>query len=319
MIYINGTAQISVQKPMCTEWMHSPLRYGKKTLVKALDPDFKACLAPSSLRRMSLLQRRAAVCALAALKDAALEMPDAIFTATGAGTMKNTEDFLKSVKEGSGESLAPTSFINSTHNTLGSGIAMLLGCTGMNCTYSHNALSFESALLDAVMAIELAEVSNVLVSAHDEMPEQYFRLLDAAGAFVGEPFTGEHSFSFVLAKEKGPRAVAAVAGVEISMLQSSEELKERLSLLYSRSGISPQSEQRIVISGDPSLTRELLGVDCNFPYKDIFGGGFSASSAAFYASAELIASIGADHALIHNHYGNFQHSIVLLANTEIYA
>ena len=79
-----------------------------------------------------------------------------------------------------GESgLSPTAFMQSTHNTIGSMVAIALGCHGYNCTYSQDGVSFESALLDAVMQLESGEAGNSLVGAHDEITDNVARLREA--------------------------------------------------------------------------------------------------------------------------------------------
>ena len=56
--------------------------------------------------------------------------------------------------------LTPTSFIQSTHNTVGGQIALGLECKGYNFTYVHASISFESALLDAQLQLAMDEASN---------------------------------------------------------------------------------------------------------------------------------------------------------------
>ena len=41
--------------------------------------------------------------------------------------------------------LKPSLFMQSTHNTIGSLIGIVLKCHGYNNTYSHEGISFESA------------------------------------------------------------------------------------------------------------------------------------------------------------------------------
>ena len=50
--------------------------------------------------------------------------------------------------------LNPTPFIQSTHNTIGSQIALLLQCQGYNQTYTQRAFSFENVLLDAILELK---------------------------------------------------------------------------------------------------------------------------------------------------------------------
>ncbi|MBO7366117.1 MAG: beta-ketoacyl synthase chain length factor, partial [Bacteroidales bacterium] len=64
--------------------------------------------------------------------------------------------------------LSPTSFMQSTHNTVSSMIAIHLGCHGYNATYSHTGASLESALLDAWLQISLGDIDTALVGRFDE-------------------------------------------------------------------------------------------------------------------------------------------------------
>ena len=53
-------------------------------------------------------------------------MPDAIITGTGLGCLEDTEKFLTAMVTNKEEFLTPTSFIQSTHNTVSAQIALLL-------------------------------------------------------------------------------------------------------------------------------------------------------------------------------------------------
>lgn len=59
-----------------------------------------------------------------AMKDANVESVDAIITGTGLGCIEDSEKFLKSILDNKEEFLTPTSFIQSTHNTVGAQIAL---------------------------------------------------------------------------------------------------------------------------------------------------------------------------------------------------
>ena len=49
--------------------------------------------------------------------------------------------------------LNPTAFIQSTFNTVGAQLALLLKIHAYNVTYVHRGLSFESALIDGIISI----------------------------------------------------------------------------------------------------------------------------------------------------------------------
>ena len=132
------------------------------------DPDFRQLFSPLEARRMGRLLKRAVWTSRKALEAAALEMPDAIVTGTDYGSMIQSEAFLGALKQGGDATPRPTNFMQSTHNTIGSLIAIQLGCHGYNATYSHKGNSFRSALQDAWMQISLGEADTALVGWFDE-------------------------------------------------------------------------------------------------------------------------------------------------------
>lgn len=196
-IYIRSAAQISVQRPLCEDWMTEPVLCSEQYL-RCQDPDFKQFLNPMQARRMGLILKRAIAVSLTALKDAGIERPDAIFTGTGLGCMENTENFLSAMCRDGEEMLPPTYFMMSTHNTISSAVAILLRCHGYNCTYSQKDISFESALLDAYLQLQAGRTSNALVGAHDETTPATYELLKGAGYFGDGVTAAEASSAFVL-------------------------------------------------------------------------------------------------------------------------
>ena len=132
------------------------------------DPDFRQLFSPLEARRMGRLLKRAVWTSRKALEAAALEMPDAIVTGTDYGSMIQSEAFLGALKQGGDATPRPTNFMQSTHNTIGSLIAIQLGCHGYNATYSHKGNSFRSALQDAWMQLSLGEIETALVGWFDE-------------------------------------------------------------------------------------------------------------------------------------------------------
>ncbi len=128
---------------------------------------------PMEARRMGKLAKGAMLSSLKALKASGIDIPDAIVTATRFGCLENTERQLLQMKESGEEEISPTLFMQSTHNTMGSAIAIKLGCHGYNITYSHGDKSLDWAKRDAEMLIRSGRCKNVLVGLHDEMPEKF--------------------------------------------------------------------------------------------------------------------------------------------------
>lgn len=132
------------------------------------EPDFRQLFSPLEARRMGTLLKKAVWTSAQALKAAGIEVPDAIVTATDFGCIANSEEFLKAMKGLVDAPMKPTHFMQSTHNTISSLLAIRLKCHGYNATYSHKGTSLESAFLDAYMQIALGDIDNALVGWFDE-------------------------------------------------------------------------------------------------------------------------------------------------------
>lgn len=266
-IYIRSAAQISVQKPLCEDWMTDPVRLSGEYL-RSQDPDFKQFLNPMQARRMGLILKRAIAVSLTALKDAGIECPDAIFTGTGLGCMENTENFLSAMCRDGEKMLPPTYFMMSTHNTISSAVAILLRCHGYNCTYSQKDISFESALLDAFIQLQAGRMGNALVGSHDETTPDTYRLLRGAGYFDDTVTAAEASSAFVLSADSGSLSLSKGPLCELADVQ----------ILH-----SPANLESIV--KEYNASRILRGSD----YFTLFGKCFSASGLGVYEAAMRIA------------------------------
>ena len=133
------------------------------------EPDFRSLFSVMEARRMGRLLKRAVWTASEALKQAGIDVPDAVIIGTDYGCIENSESFLKALKGIDDAPMKPTHFMQSTHNTISSLIAIRLGAHGYNATYSHRGRSFESALQDAWTQIALGDIDTALVGWFDEM------------------------------------------------------------------------------------------------------------------------------------------------------
>ena len=281
-IYIRSAAQISVQKPLCEDWMTDPVPCSEPYL-RSQDPDFKPFLNPMQARRMGLILKRAVAVSLVALNEAGIECPDAIFTGTGLGCMENTENFLAAMCRDGEEMLPPTYFMMSTHNTISSAVAILLRCHGCNCTYSQKDISFESALLDAFLQLQAGRVSNALVGAHDETTPATYDLLRGC-AYFGEGITAaEASSAFVLSASQ-----VSSTGSETKRMMPHDR-----SLSLSKGPLCELSDVRILHS--PKNLETIVNeyhashVIRSADYFKLFGKCFSTSGLGVYEAAMRIA------------------------------
>ena len=140
--------------------------------------DYREYISPGEARRMGKLMKAATITSLKALQAAGIESPDAIITATAYGMLETSEKFLIDMLENGEETLSPTLFMQSTHNTLSSAIAIRTKCHGYNVTYSQGKDSLEWALRDARRLLASGKAKTVLVGCHDEATptfQEFFR------------------------------------------------------------------------------------------------------------------------------------------------
>lgn len=147
--------------------------------------DIKHLLPDAGLRRrMSRVVKSAVATAVECLGGVEnIAQLDGIITATGWGCLTDSERFLRNVIQNREQLLNPTPFIQSTFNTVGGQIALLMRHDCYNVTYVHRSHSFEDALLDAFLRISDGIGQNILVGAFDEQTPAQHRIMDRMGLF----------------------------------------------------------------------------------------------------------------------------------------
>lgn len=174
-VYINSVASISAQKTYDNSEFLEDIISHTETKLPVVNPNYKEFIPPAAARRMAKGIKMGVVASQLALNEAGLENVDAIITGTGMGCVRDSEKFLSAIIDNSEQYLTPTSFIQSTHNTVGGQIALGINCKGYNFTYVHSSVSFESALLDAKLMLNCDEASSILVGGVDELGDHTFK------------------------------------------------------------------------------------------------------------------------------------------------
>ena len=203
-VFVLSAKQISIQQPLSEEWMDQPMVYDVP-FTRSLDPSFKEYVSPIEARRMGKIMKRALATSKEALKEASLDTVDAIITGTGYGCIENTEFFLDALSNDGEQMLKPTYFMQSTHNTISSLVAIQTKNHGYNVTYAHKGISFDSALQDAWWQFQLGKINTALVGGHDEMTETFYHILKKGGVMGhDDEMCGESAVSVVLSKAVEP-------------------------------------------------------------------------------------------------------------------
>ncbi len=185
-LYIRATGNISPQPTFGHPGLwEQPLAHTGNRL-NCVEPDYKTLIDPKLIRRMSRIIKMGVAAAMECLQEAGVTVPDAIVTGTAYGCLEDTGTFLTKMIDQQESLLAPTAFIQSTHNTVGAQIALQLKCHGYNNVFVHRSFSFESALLDAMLLLQEGEANNVLVGGLDEITNASHTILSRFGIYKKE-------------------------------------------------------------------------------------------------------------------------------------
>lgn len=309
--YINGLGCISAQETFDTIFLEKAEINKMDTTLALKIPVYKDFISPVSIRRMAKGVKNGIVASAMAMKEANVAIVEAIITGTGMGCIEDSEKFLKAIIVNKEEFLTPTSFIQSTHNTVGAQIALGLQCKAYNLTYVNASVSFESALLDAKMKIEEEEANTILVGGIDENADYTVSLFKLAGFIKKEnegPYKvlnattkgavyGEGATFFVLENEKKSTTYAEVLDVEIINKLDVNEVEAKIIAFLEANGLQVSDVDAIVLgfNGDVEFDDyyKILSENSfkNTPqvyYKQLSGEYNTASAFGLWVGAKII-------------------------------
>jgi 3-oxoacyl-(acyl-carrier-protein) synthase len=345
IIYINAVAGISPQKTFSKDIPQSIVKPSGNRFI-CIEPDYDELIDAKLIRRMSRIIKMGTAAALKCLQQANVDTPGGIVVGTAYGCLQDTEIFLKRIIDCSEEMLTPTAFIQSTHNTVGAQIALLLQCHNYNNTFVQSGLSFESALLDGLLLLQENEMHNVLVGAADEITNTSHAILERFGLYKRteeEDFysyknkgtvAGEGAFFFLLSNEQSEKNIAGIKGIETFLDASVEEVENKINGFLAAHHLSI-NDIDLIITGRNGNKRndavyEMAGANIFagkqiLNYKHLCGEYPTSTAFALWLALELIKSktaaqelcnqtVGSDvkKILIYNHYLNTCHSLLLI-------
>jgi 3-oxoacyl-(acyl-carrier-protein) synthase len=350
-MYIRATGNISPQKtfghlPFLTE----PVEYSGNRLA-CVEPDYKEFIDVKLIRRMSRIIRMGVAAAMECLQESGVKVPEAIVTGTAYGCLEDTGLFLTKMVEYNEELLTPTAFIQSTHNTIGAQIGLMLQCNNYNNAFVHRGFSFESALLDGMMLLKEKEVSNVLVGAIDETTNISHAILNRMGLYKQGPvsnldifkivtkgtITGEGAAFFLLANEASSTDYSKLDGLKTFYKPKGiKEVAEQILSFLDEHSVSFNDIDLIITgkNGDArsdmifdQLSQGIFSKSKIINYKNLCGEYPTASAFALWIAANIVKSGKVPAAfnysgakenkikriLIYNHYQHIHHSLLLIS------
>ena len=317
--------------------------------LRCTEPDYLQYIDAKFIRRMSRIIKMGTAAAMECLQEAGTKNPDAIVMGTAYGCLEDTGIFLKKMVEQKEEMLTPTAFIQSTHNTIGAQIALLLQCHNYNNTFVHRGFSFESALLDAMMLLEENAATTVLAGAADEITDYSHAVLSRFGLYKKEAIAntglfqassrgtiaGEGAAFFLLSSQASATDYATLDGLHTFYKPADTNTVEQQLAGFLKQQEITIADIDVVITGnngDPNndSVYQVLGktIFKNKPvtfYKQLCGEYPTSTAFALWLAASIIkqgqlpaalqvsspASI--KRILIYNHYQNIHHSLMLVS------
>lgn len=348
-VYIKGVGAISAQKTFDnTEFLDEIIDHQENSL-PIVNPNYKEYIPPAASRRMAKGIKMGVVASKIAMEEAKLDNVDAIITGTGLGCIKDSEKFVGAIIKDNEQYLTPTSFIQSTHNTVAGQIALGIGCKGYNFTYVHASVSFESALLDAQLQLETDEAQNILVGGVDELTQHHIdihTLIDhvktaptAASKLLNSnskgAILGEGASFFVVSNQKQASNYAELIAVETYNTLVIENLESATTTFLKEHDLNPKDIDMVILgnNGDVdfdiyynTLGEKLFNNTQQLYYKHLIGEFYTATSFSVWLGAKVLKSQTVPEAvklntietpkvntiLIYNQYRGENHSFVLL-------
>ncbi|HVY76730.1 MAG TPA: beta-ketoacyl synthase chain length factor [Puia sp.] len=339
-LYIRSTGNISPQDSLHPEKFFAGRITHDGNRMNAVEPDYTQFVDSKMIRRMSHIVKMGVSAALSCLKSVSVSMPEAIITGTAYGCLEDTDVFLRRMIENKEELLTPTAFIQSTHNTVGAQIALLLKCHAYNNTIVHRGFSFENALLDASLLIAEG-LDNILVGGIDEIIPDSHAILSRFGIYRSEnsspskgAIAGEGAAFFLLSGKQQGNEMACIKSMSTLYKPANlQEIENAVQQVLQESGIG-MKDIDLVLPGhngdhvhdqiDELLAGGLFQKKPAFPFKSLCGEYPTATGFACWLAALLIKeqsvpewfSLGAlspKNILIHNHDLTGHYSLMLVS------
>jgi 3-oxoacyl-(acyl-carrier-protein) synthase len=347
-VYINSVASISAQRTFDNSEFLDDVIVHTETVLPVVNPNYKEFIPPAAARRMANGVKMGVVASKLALNKARLENVDAIITGTGMGCVRDSEKFVSAIIDNNEQYLTPTSFIQSTHNTVGGQIALGINCKGYNFTYVHSSISFESALLDAKLMLTCDEATNILIGGVDELgdhtvethrlidhiKEEPTNAIDLLNSKTEGTVFGEGANFFILSNEQQKTTYAEVISVK-TYNTLTDDISELVKEFLNDNNLTIDSIDAVVLgnNGDVNfdgfyndLSQKLFSTTQQIYYKHLCGEFNTASSFGFWLAAKVlktqivpdcvrlndVKNNDFEYVLLYNHYRGENHSLTLL-------
>lgn len=347
--YIQSMGNVSPQNTFGQTSLPDEIIEYTANRLRSVEPDYGKLIDVKLIRRMSRIIKMGVAAALECLQKAGVTNPEAIITGTAYGCMEDTGIFLEKLVQNNEQMLTPTAFIQSTHNTIGAQVALLLKCNSYNNTFVHRGLSFESALLDALTLLEEKAVTNALVGAIDEITDFSFAITSRFGLYKQKlnsnldlfdthsrgSIAGEGATFFLLSNTPSGNDYGLLDSLHTFYKPVNErEIKEHIEFFLGQQSIAMKDVDLIITgrNGDTSGDKVYDDLEKNlFPdiqtigYKHLCGEYPTSTGFALWLASSIVkdgklpnlyqgsTTKAIRRILIYNHFQKIHHSLMLVS------
>lgn len=313
----------------------------------AIEPKYKKMIPLNLLRRMSKSVRMGVGTGMP-LIDEFKESLDGIIIGSANGSIKKSISFLNQIVEYNEGTLTPTDFIQSTSNSIAGTLALMGKITGYNNTHVNNGISFECAILDALLLFEEDAAKRLLLGGVEEISQANYNVDSLRGMFkevvvdstqlltsnTPGSVSGEGAALFVVDAKPSAAAIAQIVDVDQIVHPTPAEVLEKAKLFLERNNLTTDDIDALFLgyNGDSrmdhyyqELEEGLFPTQGVYVYKNLAGDYYTVSSFAVWLAANLLSgkqmppeaikkapTKPIERILIYNHYQGTQHGFILI-------
>ena len=343
-MYILSHTCISPQATFNDSFFAGDIKENSGNIYYSIEPDYTNLIPKSLLRRMEKATRIGIGAGIPLLEKH--KTIDGIILSTATGGLRACVDFLKQIILYNEGTLTPTNFVQSTPNAVAGILALMSKNRGYNITHTNLGLSFEAALLDAILLLEENEAKELLIGAVEETSEYNYNI-DSAADFFKETevpsskllnsntkgsVRGEGATMFVVSSIKD-NALCELLDVAQFSFPQKNTIKEKALHFIKKNKIEPEAIDALILgyNGDNRYDlwydelAEQFSETTIFSYKNLIGDFPTANSFALWLSCSILegkempkevyyrkTNQQIKTILIYNHYNTKQHSFILL-------
>ncbi len=246
-VFIDGMGNISPQPTWNDEAAILQAYDYRGSRMFAVEPSYDSWFTEDQITSIPRLAKMCIAASRMALAEAEIKLPDGIITGTGFGCETRIEEVLH-------HGFSSTYTLTQTQaETLGYFIARHLECNAFNQTFSQDGLSFESALLDAILRLRADPDKKILVGGADEFTETVHLVLTRMGVLRKKiastlnlfkplkPGTiqGEGACYFVITGNRSDFSQAEVADIRMLHKPSPQRLQDAVEVFIRDNGLVP--------------------------------------------------------------------------------